>query len=299
MVVFIKPVLRTDVPLRIGALGGLPPSDPSFFSPNPVDLAALGVALEIATLSEQTAGNATRVIAVTIGPKSWEFVLRRALAMGATEVMRVWEDSWSEEMFEPREGSGDIPAFLAHVTAPIVKKLNPQVVLTGDRSTDTGRECFAGFLAASLGWPFAHRAAALVAQGESWNARVRLERGYLREVILPAPAVVSWSSTAVNVPEPSWPVWFASQTAPLPSISPTGSTPPTLHPAQLRPPIPRVKHFTAPDKALDAEGRIAAMVALPPTQEGEVLPATMGVEAQVNRMIEVLKDKGFLNTVPK
>ncbi|NTU85603.1 MAG: electron transfer flavoprotein subunit beta, partial [Chloroflexales bacterium] len=55
------------------------------FVTNPADAAALELALQLV-------GERGRVLALTVGPIATEAVLRAALAVGATRVLRLWEE---------------------------------------------------------------------------------------------------------------------------------------------------------------------------------------------------------------
>ncbi len=287
--VCLKQIQSADVPLRLDPRGRGVRSDEAPVCTNPADLGALQLALNLARSS--AGGLPGEVYAISVGPPSWEGSLREALAAGAAHAVRVWNPSWGDgEWIETADGSADRTAFLARAAAEVIASLEPVLVLTGEKSGDTGHACFGAFLAHALGMDFAHRAAALVARGGQWLARCKLERGYTQELVLPRPAVIT---VTAQPPPPRAPLprWLFSRTAQIPCTAPALPAPRVS--TTLRAPLPRVKHIGAPPPAASAEERIRAMVELPQGGGGTVIPSEAGVTSQAEAIVQRLREKGY------
>ena len=286
IVVCLNSCHRTDVPLRLGPEGRLRKDDAVASQPTPHELAPL---LAAAALKGQMPGREVRITAISVGPHAWEPLLRQALASGADEVMRVWEKDWGPAA----AGNTSTDTRVASIAAAeAITRIQPELVLAGERSRDTGHECFGAFLAQRMGMPFAHRAVELVPQDEGWQVRVKLERGYTQEMALSRPAVVTLAGQPTGLPHASLPQWLHAQSAQIPLV-PASPVAARIHRADLRPPLPRVRRYTLPEEGLDAEGRIQAMVSLPATEAGTILPQDLGAREQARRMAEFLKERGY------
>jgi electron transfer flavoprotein beta subunit len=319
--VCLRPAWRTDVPLRLHPAGAALRGEDALAVTGPAELAALQLALTLRDRLREGLGASARVLALSVAPPAAEGVLREALAAGADEVLRVWgRDGSSTADAEPgtpagtRSGApsgtppgvvdaaGDATRALARAAASVLRPRAPALVLTGERSGDSGHEVFGGFLAAELGAAFAHRATEAepaAPDGSRWRVTVRLERGYGQVLELAAPAVIT---VAASLPRPGYaglPAWLASRRAAVPALVPTiePATPPT-HAARrgettLRVPVPRVKRYTVPGQGLSAEARIRAMVTLE-AQGGGTLLSDASPEAQAEAVLRLLGERGYL-----
>ncbi len=102
------------------------------------------IALEEAVRIKE-AGNATEVIAVSIGPKESSETLRSALALGADRAIHVLTDLAIDLELQPCATVG--------LLENVVRDIDPNLVLLGKQSID-GDYCQTGaMLAARLGWP--------------------------------------------------------------------------------------------------------------------------------------------------
>ena len=286
VVACLKLCRRTEVPLRLSEAGGALAEGMEPDLPTAQELAPL---LAARALSAQLPAEVVRLIALSVGPPGWDSLLRHALALGADEALRVWGRGWDGTL---EDGSAATTGAKAAAAAEAMSDLAPSLVLTGEKSGDTGRECFGAMLAHGLGAPFAHRATELAPDGEVWRVRVKLERGYTQEMELGRPAVVTLAVQPLELPYASLPDWMGSLAAKIPVVAhaaPTGAAP---H-AVLRPPLPRVKRYILPDAGLDAEGRIRAMVSLPDTGGGTLLPPEMGAREQARRAAHFLAERGY------
>lgn len=122
---------------------------------NPYDEAALEGALRL-----KDAGQATDVVAVTVGPVAAQDVLRSALSAGADRAVHVQTDA------------GLTPLLVATALREVVRAEAPGMVLFGRQTTDWGSAQTGAMAAALLGWAQISCAASL-AVGE---ARVVADR---------------------------------------------------------------------------------------------------------------------------
>ena len=114
---------------------------------NPFDEIALHEAVSLRTaLSERV----KEVLAVSIGPASFEEVLRTALAMGADRALHVLADE--------RLAALDI----AKILRQIAKEEKVQLVLMGKQAVDSDNGQVGPMLAGLLGWPQACNAAKIL-----------------------------------------------------------------------------------------------------------------------------------------
>jgi electron transfer flavoprotein beta subunit len=287
--VCMKPVWRTDVPLRLDEAAHAPRPGEALRAANAADLAALQLALGL-----RAAEPALRVLALSVGPPAAEGLLREALAAGADEALRVWGADWPAGAAV--DAAGDLTRAHAVAAARALRGRcggagAPALVLAGERSADTGQESFGAFLAAELGAAFAHRITAARRGWVGWRVMVRLERGYGQALELPAPAVATVSAQLPRPGEASLPAWLASRRAAIPVLSVDGPAP-RAGATTLRVPVPRVKHHPVPGQGLDAEARIRAMVTLEAGQGGALL-AGETPEAQAEAILTLLRERGY------
>lgn len=306
LIACLKAGWRTDVPFRLavpaifpgrggnailadGAQPGISAQDTSVFA------AALGLRARIAPRP--------RVIALSVGPRAAEGVLRDALAAGADEVLRVWPQGWNEDADLTLDGCAGTASAHAMLAAEALRPLAARgglLILTGEASADQGHGAFGAFLAQGLGFTFAHRVSTLSPLPNGWtggwSAAVKLERGYTQDLVLEPSAVVTVAAQGQARPEAPWPAWLASRTADIPAFQPQVPRPSTT-PAgatTLRPPVPRVKRYTVPPATLTAEQRIRALIGTKAQGSGTVLAESEGVERQVETVLALLHDRGYL-----
>ena len=319
--VCVKPVVCTDLPFRIGGAGGSIRTEDSLPGPNPADLAALETALELRSRLAEGA----RVLVVSVAeaePVFLESILRATLAAGADRVARIrLEPSRSS----PAENSEGGPAAgLAEATAEATRRnargaaealrpMAPRLILTGEKSADSGRGCFGAFLAHELGADFAHRVSRIDPIDGRWRVTARLEGGYGQEMVLGQqpvsqeaagrktvnlPAVVTIAGPPGKLPYPSLPAWIASRTAEIPVIRVAVPPAPSVAgevDSRLRVPMPRVKSYSAPEGGLSAEQRIGAMVGEETGAGGGAVFAEGSPEEQAEAALGLLKERGYLD----
>ncbi len=138
------------------------------------------------SLKEQHGGSVT---ALTVGDEDAEEVLRRALAMGADEGVRL-----DDPLFAAADAQG-VATILRHAIAQRPYDL----ILTGAVSSDAGGGLVGASLAAGLGIPHVSLATSLEVEGTSATVRHEAEGGLERIVTLDLPAVVT-VQTGINEP---------------------------------------------------------------------------------------------------
>jgi len=140
------------------------------FEINPFDEIAMEEAVRI-----KESRSDVKILAVSIGSSDCEDQLRKALAMGADEAIRVH--------FEDELDSTVVAAELA----ALAKELQPSLILMGKQATDAD-SCQAGqMLAALLGWPQATFAAKVTLTETSVEVTRETDEGEeVRELSLPA-----------------------------------------------------------------------------------------------------------------
>ena len=150
---------------------------------NPFDEIAVEEALRL-----REKGNATEVIAVSIGPQSAQETIRTALAMGADRGILVKTEGTVE------------PLAVAKILKAICEEEKPGLVILGKQAIDDDSSQTGQMLAALLGWPqgtFAHRL-------EFGDGNIKVEReidGGLQTVELKLPAIVT---TDLRLNEPRY-----------------------------------------------------------------------------------------------
>lgn len=289
--VCIKPVWRTDVQLRLDDAGRGIRHEEALPAANPADLSALQLAL---SLKGAGGAGAFRVVAITLGSPAAEEVLREALAAGADEAHRIWDNAGSGVAPGACDGSAETTHRSARVVATVVRPWQAHLILVGEKSADDGHESFGAYLAKTLGAAFSHRVTAVTAEGSNWRVVTRLERGYSQEMVLPAPAVVSVSAQMPRPDYASLPAWLHARRARIPVISvdaPRGQSAVTA----LRVPVPRVKRYTVPGSDLSAEARIQAMVTLEGTGSGTILAGETPQEG-ARAIVTLLEERGYLRS---
>ena len=143
-------------------------------------------ALEAAVqLKEKHEGTLT---AVTVGPKDWEDILRRALAMGADRAIRIDEDVANVE-----------PYVAAQILVKLIKDLKYDLVLFGAQSEDFGSGQLGAMVAEMLGTPHATLVVNLEAEDKVIHIKRELEAGMLESYTIKLPALLS-IQTGINQP---------------------------------------------------------------------------------------------------
>ncbi|RLA80122.1 MAG: electron transfer flavoprotein subunit beta [Deltaproteobacteria bacterium] len=141
---------------------------------------------EAVRIKERTGGTVT---AITVGPQEDEEVLRRALALGADQAMRI---------DDPRVKGSDAYA-LARVLARAIEGIPYDLILTGAQASDDGYAQVGPALAEILGIPHATLVTNLELGEGVARVRRELEGGMEEEVEVRLPALLT-IQTGINEP---------------------------------------------------------------------------------------------------
>jgi electron transfer flavoprotein beta subunit len=152
---------------------------------NPVDEYAVEEALR---LKEKVGGE---VVVLCMGPEPALGVIRKALSMGPDSAVHVHDGAL--------HGSDAINT--AKVLAAAVKRVEPDIVITGSESTDARTSLVPSALAECLGWPGLTSAKKLEVDGGTIRIHRETDTGY-DVVEAAAPAVVS---VVKGINEPRYP----------------------------------------------------------------------------------------------
>ncbi|MCX7605204.1 MAG: electron transfer flavoprotein subunit beta/FixA family protein [Bryobacteraceae bacterium] len=180
ILVAVKQVPARDLPVEPAPSGLWIAEAGLSYEMNEPDAYALEAALR---LKESGGGE---VVAVSAGPERVQSVLREALAKGADRAIHV--------AAEGEAALGLDPVAAAALLEAAVREEQPDLVLTGLQSDDTGTGQTGVVLAARLGWPHATLVVAIEPGQGAVRARRELEGGWFQHVTLPLPAVLTVQS---------------------------------------------------------------------------------------------------------
>ncbi|GIU76974.1 MAG: electron transfer flavoprotein subunit beta [Bryobacteraceae bacterium] len=178
ILVALKQVPARDLPVE--SSGAWIDESALQYEMNEPDAYALEAALQ---LKEASGGE---VIALSAGPARVQTALREALAKGADRAIHI-----------PVEGEaarGTDPSINARLLEVAVREEQPELVLTGLQSDDTGSGQTGVILAARLGWPHATLVVAIEPGAGTVRVKRELEAGWYQHVTLPVPAVLTIQS---------------------------------------------------------------------------------------------------------
>ena len=259
MLVCLKQIPNPDLQFQIGPDGKDIRRDTLNYKVNGADEYALEEAVR---LKEKHGG---RVVALTLGPKRTEQMLREALAKGADEAVRIaYEDVATYDVGK-----------IARLLAAAIRAMPHDLVLTGVQSDDHFNSATGGLIAGILG--LAH--ASVVTRVEVKDGRLEvaseLEGGLQRVSALPLPALLTIQFGA-NTP----------RYAPLPAIMKAARQP--------------IKELGP--QALGLSGWDGVVLPYSFGVRGLSRPAAKrsaemisgSVEEQAKRLAQLLREKGFV-----
>jgi electron transfer flavoprotein beta subunit len=183
IIVPVKRVVDYNVKIRVKSDGSGVDLANVKMSMNPFDEIAVEEALRI-----KERGEATEVVAVSIGPVKAQDTLRTALAMGADRAILVKTDAVVE------------PLGVAKVLKRVVENEGADLVIMGKQAIDDDCNQSGQMLAGLLGWPQGTFASKI----ELANGKVRVVRevdGGLETLLLSRPAVIT---TDLRLNEPRY-----------------------------------------------------------------------------------------------
>jgi electron transfer flavoprotein beta subunit len=173
IIVPVKRVVDYNVKIRVKADGSGVDLANVKMSMNPFDEISVEQAIRM-----KEAGQATEIIAVSIGPDKAQETIRTALAMGADRGILVQVD----EIVEPIN--------VAKILKAVVEAEKPGLVIVGKQAIDDDCNQTGQMLAALLGWPQATFASKIVL-GDGKASVTREVDGGLQTVSLRTPLVVT------------------------------------------------------------------------------------------------------------
>lgn len=180
ILVAVKQVPARDLPVEPAPSGLWISESGLSYEMNEPDAYALEAALRL----KESAGG--EVVAVSAGPDRVQSVLREALAKGADRAIHI---AGAEDA-----ARGLDPVTTAALLEQAVREEQPDLVLAGLQSDDTGSGQTGVVLAARLGWPHATLVMAIEPGPGTVRVRRELEGGWFQHVTLPLPAVLTIQS---------------------------------------------------------------------------------------------------------
>ncbi|HEX5181827.1 MAG TPA: electron transfer flavoprotein subunit beta/FixA family protein [Allosphingosinicella sp.] len=224
LLVPVKRVIDFNVKPRVKADGTGVDLANVKMSMNPFDEIAVEEAIRL-----REKGQATEIVAVSIGPAKAQETLRTALAMGADRAILVQTDDAVE------------PLAVAKILAAIAREEEPGMVILGKQAIDDDSNQTGQMLAALLGWGQGTFASKVEVAGEEVKVTREVDGG-LETVKLKLPAIVT---TDLRLNEPryaSLPNIMKAKSKPLAQKSPADygvDTAPRLQTIEVREPPKR------------------------------------------------------------
>lgn len=183
IIVCLKQVPARDAVLRLNSASCWIEESDLTFEVNEPDLYALEEALR---LKEKHGGE---VVVCTLGPARAQQAIKEALAKGADRALHL-----DDNVFISLDAFG-----IAQALAAAIRKEDPDLVLTGLQSDDSGFAQTGVILAELLGLPHATIIMEIQAQEKSLKVKRELEAGWFEWMELPLPALLTIQS-GINKP---------------------------------------------------------------------------------------------------
>jgi electron transfer flavoprotein beta subunit len=202
ILVAVKRVVDFNVKIRVKSDGSGVDTANVKMSMNPFDEIAVEEAVRL-----REAGNASEIIAVSLGPIAAQETLRTALALGADRAILVPTDVETQ------------PLAVAKVLRALAKQEDAQLVFLGKQAIDDDCNQTGQMLAALLGWGQGTFASKVRLTGAAIDVTREIDGG-LETVSLPLPAVVT-VDLRLNTPRyASLPNIMKAKKKPLDTITP-------------------------------------------------------------------------------
>lgn len=289
ILVFIKEVFDTTIPLEYSYNTGRLLSDWNVIQLNPPDRKAIDIALKI-----KKERSDTHITLIHLGPPSAARWIRDGLALGADEGLRIWKDDI--------EGcSVNAKTFICARTAQI---LGFDCILAGNKSEDTMSGQLGTLLASHLDLPVINSVTDLTLKQKKKVIAVKnLSKGFKERIECPLPLVITTDASdtlehyasfaaLVEAYEKEIPCWDLAQIGiPIQSIREKNAL---MTCESLRLPKPRLKTIPAPDSSLPAFERIKQLI------EGAIKPRGGKIvkkdeEGIVEELFQTLRNEGWLD----
>ena len=172
----IKRVIDYNVKVRVKPDGSGVDLANVKMSMNPFDEIAVEEAVRLKEGKEHhTAGTATEVIVVSVGPQAAQETIRTSLAMGADRGILIVTDQTVD------------PLGVAKLLKAVIEQEQPGLVIMGKQAIDDDNNATGQMLAALMDWPQATFASKLEVSGDKANVTREVDGGLqVLEVALPA-----------------------------------------------------------------------------------------------------------------
>lgn len=252
---------------------------------NPADAVALEWVLRLRAPGDT-------VTALTVGATEAETVLRDALAVGADEVLRIWEDG--------RTATRPAVTSLLLATALRTGGL-PDLVVCGTRSLACGSGKVPALLAEYLGWPVVTDVLDFTIHTARVRFQRRLARGARSEGEVTLPAVLAVEAGTATLRYASLPGLMKAKRAAIPlrqlpdlGLAPNDLAFPSPTAQAAMPPYPRPREIFIPDSTLPPHERTAQILSAGVAQKaGKTVEGS--AEEMADAIIAFLRDRGFLD----
>ena len=173
ILVAVKRVIDYNVQIRVKEDGTGVVTDNVKMSTNPPDDNAIEEAVKI-----EEAGNATEVVAITVGEQKAQETVRKALAVGADRGIHVKADGILE------------PLAVSKILQKIVDKEKPDLVFMGKQAIDDDCSQTGQMLSALLNWPQATFASKIDVKDNKLEVTREIDEG-LETIEINVPAIVT------------------------------------------------------------------------------------------------------------
>ncbi len=251
---------------------------------NPADAAALELALRLRSDGDS-------VTALTVGPVEAEQVLRDALAVGADQVLRIWE--------EGRTTTRPAVTSLLLATALRTEGL-PDLVVCGSRSLSGGSGKVPAFIAEYLDWPVVTDILHFSLSDGRVRFRRRLPRGARSDGEVTLPAVLAVEAGTAPLRYAGLPglmqakrATIAHRQLPELGLSPMDLNFPSSTAHAAMPPYPRPREMFIPDSSLPPEERVAQIMSAGVAQKaGRIVDGSP--EEMADAILAFLQEHGFV-----
>lgn len=184
IIVPVKQVIDPYVKVRVKADRSGVETDNVKMAVNPFDEIALEAALRLCE-----SGQASEILAVSIGPESVQTALRTALAMGADRALHIEAPNQTQ------------PLDVARALHQLCQVELPRLVIMGKQAIDDDANQVGQMLAALLEWPQATFASAIELDGERVVVTREVDAG-LERIALKCPAIIT---ADLRLNEPRYP----------------------------------------------------------------------------------------------
>ena len=164
-------------------------------------------ALEVA-LSYADKNEGTEVVALSMAPEGSVASVRRALAIGAASAVHIADEQLA----------GADLGLTAEVLAAAIRRGEPDLVITGNLSTDGSGGVIPAMLAEHLGWPQATALSSVEISADSVSG-VRAADAGSQQVSAPLPAVISITEALPDARFPNFKGIMAAKKKPLEQLS--------------------------------------------------------------------------------